>query len=470
MRKFVHAALILLLLLIFSHVSFVQAGFHQRGTIRGTVYQDLDGDGACGSGDTTIAGYGLRFRSGANDVFLTTGHNGTYGLVAAGQGEWTVTAVPPNSSSRVTSQNPLKVLISSSTTLVRTNVNFCATGGTGTAITTQASAATINTPSSVPILESLSRVPSRDLNVNYAVSEAILTTELPTPDYEELEEAEEDTGGEDAPVANLPAWLDYVNQFRSIGNLPLLTENPTFTQGSVNHGRFLVLADKCCAHSENINNPLYTPEGYSAGKNGNIFSSPWSGSTMEEAINFWISAPFHLLGIIDPALTEAGYGEFVRETGVIHMAAVLDVRAEEIGNIPVPDDRFPIYFPANGSETFIVRRTLYEWPNPLTTPACAGFSIPTGPPLVIMVGDGGKRPVVDSHTVFENGRPVASCAFTEQSYQNSDPFAQATGRAILDSRDAVVITPRHPLVGGATYRVEAVVNGEFYSWEFSVRN
>lgn len=476
MKKLLHASLINVLLISTFFITFVSASSVQRGSIRGTVYQDIDGNGICGGNDTRLSGVNLEFTSadGSENVMLVSGSNGTYGLVGAGLGEWSVRASTPNG--RVTSTNPRSVTISSLLP-VKVGVNFCVLGG-GTAVSSDQSTPTSTTTTTSPDITALigtapsasivNEPPSTDLEANHEISDALLNLQIAGPSYEELEEVVEETEL-NVPVAEVPTWLTYVNGFRAAANLPALREEAIFSQGSANHSRFMVLNDLCCAHSQNPQNPLFTLEGNSSGVNGNIFASTWTGSQMEHAINFWMSAPFHALGIIDPALESVGYGEYREDNGVFRYASVLDVRSNEVGNLEVPDSMFPIYYPADGSETFIVRRSLPEWPNPLATTACAGFSVPTGPPLIVMIGDGDATPRVSAHQVFENGNPIESCVFTETTYTNPDPYAQATGRSILGGRDAVVITPRNPLLGASTYRVEVTVNGEQHSWEFSTR-
>jgi len=42
------------------------------------------------------------------------------------------------------------------------------------------------------------------------------------------------------------------------------------------------------------------------------------------------------------------------------------------------------------------------------------------------------------------------------------------GRAILDSRDAIVLIPKEPLYPGETYSVSISANGKTTTWSFSV--
>lgn len=464
MKKGIQASLLLMLALMLA-TAVVSADTMRKGTIRGTVYVDADGNGVCGAGDTAVANINIRFTTtnGQNAVTLFTGQNGTYGLVSVGQGNWVVTA-QPSSQWRITSTNPLSLQVSEPNTLIRTNINFCVVSTGGTApISRQLNSGVTFSPS--PIV-------SDDLELNYAVSSALLGTPVDPPPDEVVAEIADDLDKMDEAAADdpeppgAPDWLVYLNQFRTMANLPLLSENETLTTGSIDHSRYMVVNDKAIAHSENVANALYTPLGSSSARNGNIFATSQVQADYKWAMNFWVSGPFHLLGILNPSLTEVGYGQHNQEIGLFRMAAVLDVRATQSRSTP-EGITYPIFFPGDGGETFIVRRSLFEWPDPLT--ACPGYSAPMGPALVLMLGDGSRSPSVTSHQVYRNDTPVQSCMFNENTYVNPDSYAQQEGRSILNKHDSIIITPQEVLVGGATYRVEVVVNGQFYTWSFTVR-
>ena len=117
-----------------------------RGSIRGTVYDDKNADGQCAS-DPILAGVPIKFVSNDQQttVYLQSGENGTYGLVAAGLGTWSVSA-EPGAGMIVTSKNPLQVFIDQQSRLAL-GVDFCIakgtrpSGGTGTVILPTAGAA-----------------------------------------------------------------------------------------------------------------------------------------------------------------------------------------------------------------------------------------------------------------------------------------------------------------------------------------
>jgi hypothetical protein len=110
-------------------------------SIRGSVREDKDGDGKCSDG-ATITGVPIEFVSndGQWSHVLYTGDDGTYGLVAVGDGTWTVSA-KPTADWVVTSAKSLKPVISDEQPVVL-NVSFCvrktsAVAGGGTTILPQ---------------------------------------------------------------------------------------------------------------------------------------------------------------------------------------------------------------------------------------------------------------------------------------------------------------------------------------------
>lgn len=111
-----------------------KSGAGDRGSIRGTVYEDKNADGKCvGTGEPGLPGVTIEFVStdGETVVFLGSGDDGTYGLVAAGLGTWTVTAKPPEGWA-VTSRNPIEAFLDTEQNLIL-GVDFCVVKGTAIA-------------------------------------------------------------------------------------------------------------------------------------------------------------------------------------------------------------------------------------------------------------------------------------------------------------------------------------------------
>ena len=432
-----------------------------RGTIRGTVYLDANGDGRCGSSsnELPVPNIDLTFVTQANDqrAALYTGSNGTYGLPSAGQGTWVVTAVPNPSLWRVTSANPVQVNLSDRDGWVKLNINFCVQTAPGVSVST-ARLQTLPESDAAAVLQSIPAPVNTSGMSNSAISEQLLINPpapQPAPNLEAAAATE---------VTAVPAesWLTYLNHFRAIGGLTPLQNAPALSNGSLLHSRYMVLNDAPIAHSQSSNNPLYTPEGNQAAKNGNIFATTQIQADHTWAINFWISAPFHLTPIIDPELGNVGYGNFNAPNGTFRMAAVLDVRSEHGSGSGAT---YPLYFPGDGATTWVVRHSLFEWPDPLAS--CPGYQRPAGAPIVLQLGDGSTTPRVTSHSLAVNGRIIESCRFSETTYSNPDNYAQATGRKILDEQDAIVIMPRSPLLANSTYTATVVADGQTYTWSFT---
>jgi hypothetical protein len=137
LRRTVYTVIILLLILVLAGVAQAQSS----GTVRGTIYQDLNADGVCvGTGDPVLAGVPIELvtADGQTTVNLESGSDGTFGMVAAGFGTWNVTAIPGEGFS-VTGQQTRSVTIGSSEPEV-TGADFCvaqvttSSGGTATVL------------------------------------------------------------------------------------------------------------------------------------------------------------------------------------------------------------------------------------------------------------------------------------------------------------------------------------------------
>ena len=93
--------------------------------------------------------------------------------------------------------------------------------------------------------------------------------------------------------------MRYVNQFRNQANLPFLDEDADMSEGAANHSYYMVLNDSA-NHSENPNASGYTDSGNRAGQNGNIAISGIAGLFYDWSIDYWVSAVFHPVPLLDP--------------------------------------------------------------------------------------------------------------------------------------------------------------------------
>jgi hypothetical protein len=247
--------------------------------------------------------------------------------------------------------------------------------------------------------------------------------------------------------------------------LPPVTDWEEYTRGSKLHSEYMAVNDAAIAHYQDKSNPLYSDAGDRAAKNGNIFATSQTEANYIWSINFWASAPFHMIAMLDPKLGLVGYGDVVENMGDVKMAAVLDVGSDP--GISTDGLQFPLLYPGRDSETWVVRHSLYEWPDPILS--CPGYARPSGSPIILMLGTGSTTPQVANHRLALGDQVVETCLFDETSYSNPDAYAQKIGRQILDASDAIVIIPRQPLTADATYTAQVTTNGATYTWEFKTK-
>ncbi len=259
-----------------------------------------------------------------------------------------------------------------------------------------------------------------------------------------------------------PNWLAYVNHYRAMADLPPVTENVTWSDGCWKHARYMVKND-FIGHTEDPNNPWYTPEGQAAGGSSNVWASYAVDTADEDSVDVFMQAPFHAVGIVDPALLQVGFGSYRESDGGLQYGVALDV-IRGLGSIP-PSVAFPVKWPAHGTTVPILLHW-GEYPDPLTS--CPGYSTPSGLPIILQIGPGNVTPNVTSHSFMQGSTPLEHCVFDETSYTNPDGSAQSLGRSCLDARDATVLIPRYPLTPGATYSASITVNDQTYTWSFTV--
>jgi uncharacterized protein YkwD len=269
------------------------------------------------------------------------------------------------------------------------------------------------------------------------------------------------------PTSTIPApsgdpWLDYLNMYRSMANLPPVTENPDWSNGDWLHARYTVKEDRL-AHDEDPSSPWYTPEGNLAASKSNVMMSSSVSASDEYAIDLWMRGPFHAVGMIDPALSVVGFGSYRELIGTYKMAAAVDV-IRGLGSVP-PGTQFPIIWPKDGSIVGINSHCC-EGPSPLTS--CPGYSEPSGLPVIVQIGPGNLVPDVTAHSFSQGGTPLEHCVLDETSYMNPNSSQQSLGRSVLNSRDAIVLIPRYPLTNGLTYTASITTNGSTYTWSFTV--
>jgi uncharacterized protein YkwD len=266
-----------------------------------------------------------------------------------------------------------------------------------------------------------------------------------------------------APTSNPEDdWLSYTNYYRALAGLPPVSERAVWSSGAEKHARYMVKND-FIGHTEDPNNPWYSAHGMAAAQSSNVTASYDVNRGFRYAVDSWMQAPFHAIGILDPRLQQVGYGEYHEADGKYQMGAALDVTRGRGGISPAV--QFPIAWPSDGVS---VPLNLYwgENPDPLTS--CPGYTAPAGLPVILQLGAGNVTPNLTAHSFTKAGEALEYCIFDETSYTNPDMAQQQRVRSTLNTRDAIVLIPRAPLERGSQYDVSITSNGQTYTWSFSV--
>ncbi len=256
-------------------------------------------------------------------------------------------------------------------------------------------------------------------------------------------------------------WLQYLNIFREQANLPPLLEDTAWSLDSQQHSRYMVYTGHL-SHHEDTASPYYTHAGQAAAENGNIAAGFIGSDPYKWAFNYWMSAPFHAIPILDPQLRTTGFAEYRDTNGEQQLAATLDVR-RGLGT-QADGVTYPILYPRDGGLTWVLRYSLPEFPEALST--CPGYQQPTGAPIILQLGDGREVPQVTASALYRDGEYLAHCRFDETTFTHANEFRQASARMILDQRDAIVIIPQQPLLPDSNYSVRVDVNGTTVTWSF----
>ena len=161
-------------------------------------------------------------------------------------------------------------------------------------------------------------------------------------------------------------WLDRFNNWRSVSGQSPLTENAAWSGGDYNHAAYMV-KNNLVTHYETAGVPYYTASGAAEAQDSNIFVSSSTGTSDQQAIDWWMGAPFHAMAMMDPRLTQTGFGSY-RDTTTSpwQMGAALDI----VQGNSFSGGQFPVFFPGNQSTEPLTAYSGNEFPDP--TSACPG--------------------------------------------------------------------------------------------------
>ena len=252
------------------------------------------------------------------------------------------------------------------------------------------------------------------------------------------------------PAASL-TWLDELNLWRSSTHVLPLTENTTWSAGDYDHSLYMVKND-LVTHYETPGVPYYTTAGDQAARNGNIEVNSTTSFSDIQAIDWWMGAPFHAMGMMDPRLASTGFGAYREVKSGWQAGFTLDtIRGNSFSG-----GSYPVYFPGNGSTEPLTQYSGNEFPDPLQ--ACPGYTTPTGLPVFIEIG-GNVDTVASVASFSANGAQLANCVIDSRN---------SAVHSYLYSRGGVILVPRQPLQTGVTYTVALTVNNLPYTWSFTV--
>jgi uncharacterized protein YkwD len=252
-----------------------------------------------------------------------------------------------------------------------------------------------------------------------------------------------------------------VNYYRAQAGLPSVTEKASLSSGDVAHAKYMV-KNHYLGHDETPGQPFYTAAGDAAAGASNVMRGAY-GTSARSAVDSWITGPFHGIGILDPRLAKVGYGSYKEHMAdpFFSFAAALNV-ISELTAIPDPAD-YPVRYPSAGKTTYLASYGGGESPDPLTP--CAGYSAPTGAPIMLQVAAPGA---VNASSFSQAGTPLDFCIYDGTTYTNPDLPLQGLARSILSSRNAIVVIPKESLRSQKTYDVSVTVGATPISWSFKV--
>ena len=255
-----------------------------------------------------------------------------------------------------------------------------------------------------------------------------------------------------ASASTTPDWLARVNGWRAISGVPALPENASYSAGDYNHSVYMVKSG-LITHYEDPANPYYTAAGDTAARNSNIEVSSSTSMSDTSAIDWWMAAPFHELGMMDPRLTQTGFGSYRQAPSPSSWQAGFSLNVQSSDN---GTGTYPVYFPGNGTTEPLRSYGGGEFPDPLS--ACPGYAVPTGLPITVQVGSN-VATSVSAHAFTGNGTPLAHCVIA------SNTPGVGSG---LTWRGAVILVPQSPLQPGVQYVAALTVNGVPRTWTFNV--
>jgi hypothetical protein len=268
-----------------------------------------------------------------------------------------------------------------------------------------------------------------------------------------------DAGQPTAAAAGTATWLERLNEYRSESGLAAVSPEPSWSAGIVDHLNYLAntppelrTGEYSNMHEQNPASPFSTPQGALAAQSANLGYA----DDPSEAIDQWMTSPFHALGLLRPGLRRSAFGQVGRAVG-------LDVLR---GNEAAPPQQ--VLFPGDGAIVDVDAYSGHESPTPMESCVDTAFR---GLPIVAMLTAAPSEQLTASLTM-PDGRVLRTadelCVVTSSTYRSTDPLYAGLGLELLRGSNAVFVIPRQPLARGA-YTVQlAQPSRPTISWRFGV--
>lgn len=262
-----------------------------------------------------------------------------------------------------------------------------------------------------------------------------------------------------AERSGTPAWLAAVNRYRAQAGLPPVTEDPALSAADALHARYMV-RNNVVSHHEDPSLPYFSERGDTAAENSNVIGGPPRRVPDHVLIDFWMTGPFHALGILRSDLETVGYSIAHDDKGM-KTAAALDVGS---GRNPDSEITEPVVWPGDGTTVRLRAYIGGEWPNPLSS--CEGYEPPAGLPILFQLP---SDPQVTSYSLTDSsGRELDVCEVDASNYSNDKASQEEYAKTELGDANAAFLIPRRPLKPGETYTATLTSNGETTTTTFTI--
>lgn len=252
-------------------------------------------------------------------------------------------------------------------------------------------------------------------------------------------------------ISESATWLATVNAYRAASGVPLVTENAAWTAGIQKHLDYLAntpqsfyVGDYQSAHTENPASQWYTAAGAAAAASSDLAGGSGSALSDREAIEVWMTMPFHAIGLLRQNLTQSAFASKSYPSLGLWRAGVDVIR----GLVDYGPPTRPILFPGPNSTMQFGSPLGPESPSPSQSCATAN---PAGLPLIAMlpvappIGTTATLKTPTGTTLTEGSD---LCVVTAKTYVTTDPVYGPNGLAVLQGDQAVFVIPTKPLASG----------------------